>query len=371
MRADGDRLRRIALLLAILTIPALIFSGQLYVGYHSQSIDVPFIAFFTLQACHWYLWAIAAPIVWRLAIRWPVTGPRRVAGILRHAVAALATGALIVSAYIGINETARHLSVLDPWFRELPRSFSDNALFLFVSLFHVELLVYAGIVALAYAVSSMAALREKERDALRLASALATARLQALRAQLQPHFLFNTLNTIGSLVLQGRNDRAVGMIAELGDLLRTTLDRREADLVPLRDEIAQLRRYVRIEEARFGDRLRVRWDIAGAAEPALVPAFVLQPIVENAFRHGVAHRTDIARLDIQAVADAGALRIRIYNDGPPLPDGWSLAAAEGFGLRNVVDRLQVRDSTSRVTLENTGSTGVTTTLVLPLRVEAR
>src|SRR4029079_17014083 len=123
------------------------------------------------------------------------------------------------------------------------------------------------------------------------------------------HFLFNTLHTIGSLVLQRENDRAVAMIAELGDLLRETLDRRQADLFPLRDEIAHLRRYARIEEARFGDRLAVAWRIDPAAEPAMVPSFILQPIVENAFRHGIGKRTDAGRLEVSARAEDASIII--------------------------------------------------------------
>jgi len=250
--------------------------------------------------------------------------------------------------------------------KQLPRSVRDNALFLFTSYFHVELLVYTGIVAFANASASRAALQERERDALRLTSALATARLQALRAQLQPHFLFNALHTIGSLVLQRQNDRAVGMIAELGDLLRATLSGGEADLIPLSDELIHLRRYIRIEEARFGDRLQVQWDVAAAPAHALVPAFILQPIVENAFKHGIAHRTGEARLAIRAAAGNGTLRLEVYNDGPQLDPAWSLTGSRGIGLRNIVERLQVREPSSQLTVENTGTSGVTASLSWPL-----
>ena len=365
MRADR-RWRRIAILLGVLAVPALILASHLYVMFHAQGIDLDFVGIVVLELCHWYLWAIAGPVVWALALRWPVTGPGRVGGILKHAAAAFVIAVLVVGVYIGINTVARQVPAFEPWFRDLPRTVRENALFLFTSYFHIELLVYTGIVAFANASASRAALQERERDALRLTSALATARLQALRAQLQPHFLFNTLHTIGSLVLQRHNDRAVGMIAELGDLLRSTLAAGETDLIPLADELAHLRRYIHIEEARFGDRLQVRWDVAGAPQRAMVPAFILQPIVENAFKHGIAHRTGQARLEIRAAADDGTLRLQVYNDGPQLDPGWSLADAHGVGLRNVVERLQVRDATAQVTVENTGTSGVTASLALPL-----
>jgi len=365
MPADA-RLRRSAVLLGVLSIPALILAAHLYVMYHAQGIDLDFVGIVVLELCHWYLWALAGPLVWRLALRWPVTGPGRARGIVRHAVTALLISVLVVAAYIAINSALRQVPALAPWFRELPRSVRENALFLFTSYFHVELLVYTGIVAFANASASRAALQERERDALRLTSALATARLQALRAQLQPHFLFNALHTIGSLVLQRQNDRAVGMIAELGDLLRATLSGGEADLIPLSDELTHLRRYIRIEEARFGDRLKVQWDVAGAPAQALVPAFILQPIVENAFKHGIAHRTGEARLAIRAAADNGTLRLEVYNDGPQLDPTWSLAGSRGIGLRNIVERLQVREPSSQLTVENTGTSGVTASLSLPL-----
>jgi two-component system, LytTR family, sensor kinase len=368
MRADG--LRRTGVLLGVLAIPALILSSHLYVMFHAQGIDVDFVGLVVLELCHWYLWAIAGPIVWQLAMRWPVTGPHRVAGIVRHAAAAFVISVLVVAVYIAINTGARQIPALHAWFQYLPRTARENALFLFTSFFHIELLVYTGIVAFANAAASRTALEERERDALRLTSALATARLQALRAQLQPHFLFNTLHTIGSLVLQRQNDRAVGMIAELGDLLRATLAGGDADLIPLCDELAHLRRYIKIEEARFGDRLDVQWDVARAPARTMVPAFILQPIVENAFKHGIARQTGEARLDIRAVADAATLRLEVYNDGAQLPPGWTLASADGVGLRNVAERLQVRDPDARLAVENTGTSGVTASISLPLRATA-
>ena len=353
-------------MLGVLTIPALLLSSHLYVMFRAQGLRLSFAGLLGFELCHWFLWAIAGPVVWRLAMRWPVTGPGRVGGIVRHAAAGLAISFLVVAAFIGINNASRELTSLGWFFREIQRTPRENALFLFTSYFHIELLVYTGIVAFANASASRAALEERERDALRLTSALATARLQALRAQLQPHFLFNTLHTIGSLVLQRQNDRAVGMIAELGDLLRATLSGGEADLIPLSDELAHLRRYIRIEEARFGDRLKVHWDVAAAPARAMVPAFILQPVVENAFKHGIAHRTGESRLEIRAAADNGTLRLQVYNDGPQLGPGWSLASAHGVGLRNVVERLQVRDPGSQFHVENTGASGVTVSLSLSL-----
>jgi sensor histidine kinase YesM len=155
------------------------------------------------------------------------------------------------------------------------------------------------------------------------------------------------------------------MLAELGELLRATLAHRDTELTPLREEIAYLRHYLRIEEARFGDRLRVVWDVDPAAAEASIPPFILQPLIENAFRHGISRRTDDSTLRISAAADGGTLRVTIYNDGPPLPEPFSLADGGGYGLRNVTERLRTRTPAGRVELAN-AATGVRATLVLPL-----
>ena len=138
-----------------------------------------------------------------------------------------------------------------------------------------------------------------------------------------------------------------------------------ATLAPLREEVAYLERYLRIEEARFGDRLRVEWQIDASALDRLVPPFILQPLIENAFRHGIAHRTEDSLLRIGAAHTDGHLRVEIYNDGPPLGDGFDVTHCSGYGLSNVVERLRTRLPPGRIDIANLG-TGVRVTLILPL-----
>ncbi len=170
---------------------------------------------------------------------------------------------------------------------------------------------------------------------------------------------------IGSSVLQRQNERAVGMLAELGELLRATLANRDTELAPLRDEIAYLERYLRIEEARFGDRLRVEWGLDPAALDRLVPPFILQPLIENAFRHGISHCVDGSVLRIAAAQHDGVLRIEIYNEGPHLRDAFRVEAARGYGLKNVVERLGTRQPAGRLEIVNRDR-GVCATLLLPI-----
>src|SRR5438874_10433545 len=274
-------LKRFAILAGLLTVPAVLIAVQLYAAYRLRGLRVAFSAGVAIQLIHWELWAFLGPFVWTLEQRWPLTSPNRRAALLRHAIAAPAIAVLA----LGLNVIGYHALIRLPGgverFAGYDRSVAATGLFYFVSYFHVELLIYGVIVAAAHAARTTVLLRAKEHDTLRLEAELTGAKLTALRMQLQPHFLFNTLHTISSLVLQRRNDEAVTLLAELGELLRGTLAQRDTELAPLNDELVHLKRYLRIEEARFGDRLRIDWSVDPAAMDALIPPFILQPLVEN------------------------------------------------------------------------------------------
>ena len=356
---------RIALLAAALAVPAVVIATQLYVGYRLRGVTVPFGVALLTQLLHWETWLIAGPIVWSLERRWPLSGERRRQSLLRHFAAAPIVGLGVLTIYYAAYHVWIRIPGISVWFTGMDRSFTLTAAFFAIYYMHLELLLYAGIVATAHAVRATALLRAQEHESLRLEAELTGAKLTALRMQLQPHFLFNTLHMIGSSVLQRHNERAVQMIAELGELLRATLAHRDTELAPLREEVAYLERYLRIEEARFGDRLRVEWQIEASALDRLVPPFILQPLIENAFRHGISHRTEDSLLRIVAAQSDGLLRVEIYNDGPPLRDAFDISRGGGYGLSNVVERLRTRMPPGRLDVVNRG-TGVCATLVLPL-----
>jgi len=358
-----SRAARVATLAALLTLPALVIAMQLYAGYRLRGVPIAFGAAFAVQLAHWEWWALFGPLVWRLERRWPLAAPNPRGALVRHIMAA----AVVAVAVLLLNLVAYHmllrLPMLSGWFVGMDRDLASTVTFYFVAYFHVELLIYGGIVAVAHAARTTALLRSREQEALRLEAELTGAKLTALRMQLQPHFLFNTLHTIGSLVLQRRNEQAVELLAELGELLRGTLAHRDTELASVRDEIEYLRRYLKIEEVRFGDRLRVEWAIDPAALDALIPPFILQPLIENAFRHGIAQRTDESRLSVTAIVDEETLRITIYNDGPPLAEISTVGA--GYGLENVRARLRTRSPSGRLEMTNVDA-GVRVTLALPL-----
>jgi two-component system LytT family sensor kinase len=169
------------------------------------------------------------------------------------------------------------------------------------------------------------------------------ARLRALQSQLQPHFLFNTLNSISSLILDGRSNTAVSMIGQLGELLRLSLQTSEIPQIPLAQEIFFLNCYLEIEKTRFGDRLQCRIDIAPEASSALVPTLLLQPLVENAVRHGILPLARGGCIAVTAHVAGQRLKLRIEDDGqglnsrPPNPD---FAKSSGIGLANAARRLE-------------------------------
>ena len=172
----------------------------------------------------------------------------------------------------------------------------------------------------------------------RLERQFTEARLNALRMQLDPHFLFNALNTISSQV--ERNPKlARGMIEHLGDLLRLSLESRDRQEIPLTEEMAFLDHYLAIQKIRFGDRLKVETQISPEVKYAAVPSLFIQPLVENAIRHGISSRSSGGTVTVSAERAKTRLHIRVVDDGVGLPPGWTLEKSAGLGLRVTRDRI--------------------------------
>ncbi len=180
--------------------------------------------------------------------------------------------------------------------------------------------------------------RDEHVRALELQNQLTQSQLQALKSQLQPHFLFNALNTIAMMVRGNRRDEAVAMIASLGQMLRSHLDRKQP-WVTLQQELQLVDQYVSIEKVRYQDRLRVTQCVAADVLSARVPNLILQPLVENAFKHGIAHCLGAAQLKISAWQEGSRLVLEVFNSGQPLLGGWNLHSHQGIGLGNTVNRL--------------------------------
>ena len=216
-----------------------------------------------------------------------------------------------------------------------------------------------------------AKIREREAFELRvqtseLAKQLATAQLGALKMQLQPHFLFNTLGAIMVLIQQQKTGQAQAMVEKLGDLLRLTLHDVDAQEVQLWRELEFLRLYLSIEQVRFEDRLRVHIASPNALSEVLVPHMVLQPIVENAVRHGLGQSEEAVTIEVVAVSSNGSLNLIVSDDGPGLVP--ARPSRSGIGLANTRNRLaRLYGDSAHLAIEPAGGRGVRVTITLPIR----
>ncbi|MEM1269672.1 MAG: histidine kinase [Bacteroidota bacterium] len=275
---------------------------------------------------NWYLWGLMTPVVLYVAARYPLDeGQWKINLVAAHVPTLLgvmalhAMGNLLLFRWAGLHDTVN---------TEL---YSVH----FTSRLHVNVIAYVTIVGAYYAYEYYSRYRQRERLASQLQVQLMEANLRALKMQLNPHFLFNTLNSVAALVRTNRNKAAVKMLVQLSEFLRMALESKGVQEIPLSEEIEFLRRYLDIESIRFKDRLRVEFDIEPAAKEAYVPNMILQPIVENAIHHGIAPNPDSGRLNVSAHVDGGYVVLRVDDDGKGIEDD----SASGVGLSNTRERL--------------------------------
>ena len=229
-----------------------------------------------------------------------------------------------------------------------------------------DVLGYAMLAAAVHAWEGWKRLKRQEVEAARLESQLTSARLDALRDRLQPHFLFNTLNTIGSLV-HDAPETADRMITRLSDLLRRALESPPSELVTVEEEIALITEYTDIMLARFGDRAQVHIEVDGKVRGALLPPFVVQPLVENAFKHGIEPRAEPGVVSISVTRNHSALEVRVEDEGSGLAAS-STSSGTGIGLANVQDRLSLLfGDEGSLTVQDRDDGGVTAMIRVPLR----
>lgn len=226
---------------------------------------------------------------------------------------------------------------------------------------------YWVIIGLWYAFDYYKRYRERQALASQLEVRLATSQLQALRMQLQPHFLFNTLHSVSMLNLTDAN-AANRVLVKLSELLRITLDSNSSQEVPLGKEIDFLDRYLEIERIRFQDRLDVRFSLDADVQDALVPNLALQPLVENAIRHGISKSSSAGRIEVRARSSDGRLVLEVSDDGPGLPADWNAERDSGLGLNNTRERLErLYGADQRLEFESSPGAGLTVRISIPLR----
>ena len=345
-----------ALIFAAWTVFGLITANQLYMRFELLGRPVPWRHALQGALFEEYLWALATLAIFWLARRFPVERGRMLRGIAVHLFGAVV---LSLARVVVVVEVSRRVEWLPerPYYRQ------------FWGQFHEYILFYVLLLGIAHAVLYHERYREREREAERLAAGLTEARLQALKMQLQPHFLFNTLNAISALI-PAEAKPARRMVARLGDLLRISLEHEATQEVTLREELAFLQPYLEIEQARLEDRLTVVMEIAPETLDARVPHLLLQPLVENAIRHGIAPRIEPGRVEISATrgAEARFLRLEVRDDGPGVDRDVQAGTRKGVGLANIQSRLeQLYGGEHRFAFENHPQGGAVVRISLPFR----
>lgn len=337
-----------------LTAAAIAYTSRLFSGY---PFSVGRALLSTLP--DWYFWAIIAPPVVALGRRFPIQGSRWIAHGALHFLA----GTLVAMVQVAFYAWFERLFVQYP---EFPGYLPYYA-YTVGMWFHYQFIVYWVIVLASHAFDYYRRYRERETRAAQLETELVRAQLQALRSRIQPHFLFNTLNTVAMLIRERKIDAATDTVARLGGILRKTLDGTGGQEVPLSEEIALVRDYLAIEQERFGDRLQPRFQVSPAAESALVPSMLLQPIVENAVRHGISLRPEAGRIEVEATVSGGRLRVRVHDDGPGL-NGGSGRSGLHVGLSTTRRRLEhLYGDDQSLSLVDAPEGGAAVTVDLPLR----
>lgn len=286
----------------------------------------------------WYVWILAAPLSLILIRRFPLSrGPwlKNLAGLLGGSVAIyflvanLRYGLRLVTGVpkpeIGLSSYFHTESVLLP----------------------LDFMTYCGFFATSFAVDYYFKFRQRaeevqrlQLEAIRLRAELTQSQLATLRGQLHPHFLFNAFNAISTLVRQRKNDYAVDMIAQLSSLLRLTMENIDRQELTLDQELSFIESYLEVERVRFSDKLQTSIEVPAETRACVVPTLILQPLVENAIKHGISKRITPGCVRLRAARDGDRLRLEIADDGPGLVQPSAGAASGGIGLRNTRSRLQ-------------------------------
>jgi two-component system, LytTR family, sensor kinase len=327
---------------------------------HHEGMHHSWVRMFFALALAWLPWALATPIVIHLGRRYPLVG--KPMPVLIHLGAILAID-LVAAAWATALQVLLQPWVpdfkIDPFLRTWPVKFSAGLVPAFI--------LYSAILLVTYVLDSRAKAAAQQTYAARLDEQLSYAQLNALQRQIEPHFIFNTLNSIAGLVRETKSDAAVNMIVALSDFLRRAASTSIEAHVRLAQEVESLDKYLQIQQLRFAGRLKLDLQIPEELREAQIPSLLLQPLVENALKHGIAMRAQGGEVRVAAARAGGVLHLSVYNDGPLLDrDGCSVR--DGIGLSNLRTRLELLYGKEfELRLDNYGITGVQVSVTLPYR----
>jgi len=356
-----NRWIRTALIAAAWALVGFVLSLELYfnsrAGMEGKPVD--FWGLAIPQFARAAMWAGLAPLIMMLREKLPLNRGRWFGGVTFHLAVSFTVMAVyylgrIYSYFLFWPEETRG----DVFWTHAQKGFYGRNI--------IDMAYYWGVLAFGYSSEIYQRYKTEDLRSAQLEARLIETELKALREQLRPHFLFNTLNTISVLIREQKNDSAVTLIARLSALLRMSLDPSRAHEVTLREELDFLEGYVEIQKARFSDRLEVNIDIDPSALSLRIPNLLLQPIVENAILHGIAPKSAPGRVDVLAHVAGDRLHLEVRDDGPGLPPAH--AHLPGIGLANTRARLEkIYGTDHRLTLTSEPGRGVTVQIEIPRR----
>lgn len=330
----------------------------------SEGMHHAWTKLFVTLLLSWIPWAMATPAVLRLGRRYPAAQWRRFSTWGTHLAACSVIG-LISAAWIAYLEVLLNPYATSPATSPAPGPFFAHWQNKFYNGLLSYLILYSLVLLISYMLDFGERLALQQTETARLNEQLSKAQLNALRRQIEPHFLFNTLNAIAGLVREKRNDAAVGMIAALSDFLRRVVEDSDRQQVPLGEELEFAKKYLDIQKLRFAERLQVSVDVGSELNSAQVPSLILQPMVENAIKHGIAKRVQGGAIRIVAFRTNCTLTLRVYNDGPGLASDWEKSSS-GVGISNVRTRLQnLYGNEFQLSMQNQAPGGVEVSVSVP------
>ena len=335
---------------------------QTVVVMHGEGMHHDWLKLFLYVLMQWLPWAVATPAVMRLGRLYPLLPPRSGICWLRHLSAWLLL-ILVANAWGAL---------LEEWLKPFaPDTLPAPLLMLIkerlVGQLLASLILYYCILMAGHILDSRAKAAELRIDAARLGEQLSKAELSALRHQIEPHFLFNVLNGVTGLIRNGEDEAAVTMIARLSEFLRHLLRDSGRQEMTLDEELSFLNMYLDLQRVRFAERLTVTIDIEAGLGRTMVPSLVLQPIVENAIKHGIAQQIKGGLIAVRALRQSDSLTMEVFNEGPLLPGDWD-GRDSAIGLANVRDRLKsLYGDAARLVIANARDAGVLVTISMPLR----
>ncbi|MBX7223676.1 MAG: histidine kinase [Blastocatellia bacterium] len=320
---------------ALCTLVGVIYPTLHYFGFVHGQDTVPWWKLTIWHLLHNDIWVVLAPVVFWLGRKFPLAQGPWLRNILFHFVAGSLLSLIRLAVFTGL---VRVLGISQEWTQTNYGEELEHYLWMF---FHLGLFTYFTVLGIGYACGYYAKFRETELRAAQLSHQLTKAQLDALKIQLQPHFLFNTLNGIVGLIRNQENKAAIAMTTELSELLRHTLAFAGKQKITFREELEATERYLAIQHRRFADRVTVHTEIEPAVLDFQVPALLLQPLVENAFVHGIAQVATPGVVALKARRENQAVCIEICNDGPQLAADSGNQPRPGVGLLNTQARLKL------------------------------